>query len=274
MATYAIGDIHGCFDELEALLKLINFNPQKDRLWFVGDLVNRGKHSLKVLRFIYSLGEAATVVLGNHDLYLLSLEYRPHLIKKFPELEEIFAAPDCQKLLSWLQTKSLLHYDENLGYLMVHAGLLPDWDLAKALALAKEVADVMGGLKQKDFFQHMEGNKPDLWQEDLQGFDRWRFIVNCFTRMRFCDKNGRLNLTCKAKIGEQPPNYFPWFKIANRKSKNLKIIFGHWAALKATVDEPLLYPIDTGCVWGGSLSALRLEDEKIFSVKNLVENVQ
>lgn len=266
MATYAIGDIHGCYSELEALLAAINFDAKRDQLWFVGDLVNRGAFSLRVLRFVYSLGQAAIVVLGNHDLHLLALRYQEKLLDHFPHLQEIFLAPDGVELLKWLEMRPLLHYDRSLGYLLVHAGLPPQWDLEKAEALAKEVEEVLRGPKQKDFFQHMYGNKPDLWQENLHGWGRWRFIINCFTRIRFCDMEGRLNLTCKAKLGEQPPGYLPWFQIPNRQSKNLKIVFGHWAALEGKAYEPSVYALDTGCVWGGALSALRLEDTKMFSV--------
>lgn len=267
MTTYAIGDVHGCLVALNKLLKKINFTPKKDKLWFVGDVVNRGQQSLETLRFLYSLGDDAVLVLGNHDLHLIALQFHQEIIAKFPQLQAIFSADDCDELLRWLQKKPLLHYDSALGYAMVHAGLPPQWDLNLAQSCAKEVESALQGAHSAEFFRHMYGNKPDLWQDNLQGWDRLRFITNCLTRIRFCDINGRLNLTCSAKVGSQPPNYMPWFKVPERKSKNLKIIFGHWAALEGKTDEPLIYPLDSGCSWGKSLTAMRLEDGALFSTE-------
>ena len=182
----------------------------------------------------------------------------------------IFAAPDCDELLFWLQKQPLFHYDDQLKYVMIHAGLPPQWDLDCAKSCAKEVEKTLSGPTSRDFLLHMYGNKPDFWQEDLIGWPRLRFITNCFSRIRFCDIYGRLNLTCNAKIGLQPKKYIPWFKVPNRKSKNLKIVFGHWAALEGETDELRAYALDTGCVWGKSLTAMRLEDGCCFSVKSQI----
>lgn len=270
MATYAIGDIHGCLEELEDLLSLVNFDKSKDKLWLVGDLVNRGKNSLGVLRFIYNLGDNAIVVLGNHDLYLLylfSLQNNKELLDKFPKFEPISQAKDRNELLHWLRKRPLLHYDQSLNYVMTHAGLPPQWGIDEAILYSKEVEQALHGEKHIDFLHHIEGNKPDKWEDSLVGYDRLRCIVNYLTRMRFCDINGHLNLSCKAQLGSQPQNYMPWFKVPWRKNKNVKIIFGHWAALSGITDEPSIFALDTGCVWGKTLTAMRLEDGVFFSVK-------
>lgn len=271
MSTYAIGDIHGCFKELQALLAEVAFNSKNDSLWFVGDLVNRGPQSVEVLRFIRDLGSSARVVLGNHDLYTLYIQKHRQFLKYFPGLQSIFAVADSDDLLSWLRQRPLLHYDATLGYVMVHAGIYPFWSLSEAKFHAKEVEDVIRSDKFSDFLDCIEGDKPDQWSENLKGFDRLRFIVNSFTRMRFCDAQGRLNLNCKAKIGLQPKGYIPWFLVPNRKVYKEKIIFGHWAALDGQISDchANVYALDTGCAWGNSLTAMRLEDERIFRVKKV-----
>lgn len=267
MPTYAIGDIHGCLSEFEALLHLLDFTPKKDKLWLTGDLVNRGPYSLETLRFVRSLGSSVSLVLGNHDLNLLALQYRLNWRKNFPYLQAIFQAPDCPELLQWLRMHQLLHHDPELNFTMIHAGLPPQWDLQQAQICAKEAEAVLHSPEHALFFHHMYGEKPEQWNENLQGWERLRFIVNCFTRMRFCDKDGRLNLTCKSTIGSQPSSYMPWFKVPNRRSKDLKIIFGHWASLAGRAETPNVYALDTGCVYGGYLTALRLEDEEKFEIK-------
>jgi bis(5'-nucleosyl)-tetraphosphatase (symmetrical) len=267
MSTYAIGDIHGCLVELEALLEKIKFTPGKDKLWFVGDLVNRGPHSLETLRFIHSLSNDVILVLGNHDMHLLALEHNRELLVHFPDLQPIFSAPDCAILLRWLQKQPLLHHDNELGYLMVHAGVPMQWDLTTAKARAKEVENALWGTNSIDFLHHIYGNKPDFWEENLAGWERLRFITNCLTRIRFCNTQGALNLTCNTKVGLQPKEYQPWFSIPERKSQSIKIIFGHWAALEGKTNEPSVYALDTGCVWGNKLTAMRLEDGIFFDVK-------
>ena len=266
MAIYAIGDVHGCLPELQKLLKTITFNQDCDKLWFTGDIVGRGDYSLKTLRFIKSLGESASTVLGNHDIYLLYLQYHHKLINNFPTLRSILAASDAADLLYWVRQQPLLHHDIDNGFVIVHAGILPTWTLDEAKAYAKEVEDVLRGNSYADFLSKIEGNKPDSWSENLTGFDRLRFIINVFTRMRFCNAESHLNLTCTTELGKQPPSYMPWFTVPNRKTKNVKIVYGHWAALMGNTYEPLVYGIDTGCVYGNKLTALRLDDEKKFFV--------
>lgn len=262
MPTYAIGDIQGCDDELGELLKLIHFKPDRDELWFVGDLVNRGPKSLAALRRIYALGDNAIVVLGNHDLHLLAVARTSvDRLRKDDTLEDILKAPDREKLLDWLQSRPLLHHDAAMGgqgYTMIHAGLAPQWTLKTAQALAREVeialADDAEGL-----FEHMYGNKPDVWSDELVGYDRLRFVVNCFTRLRFCDPEGRIDLKLKGAIEKAPVPFIPWFRVPERKSRDHRIICGHWSALGLHQSDNII-SIDTGCLWGASLCAWRLDE--------------
>lgn len=266
MATYAIGDIQGCHDELLQLLELIRFNPQTDRLWFTGDLVNRGPRSLETLRFVKGLGEAARTVLGNHDLHLLALWQNQHRhFKSNDTLGEIFAAEDGERLLEWLRRQPLMHYDAGLGMAMIHAGLPPQWDRDTALRCAAEVETVLQGERFHEFLGHMYGNKPAQWSESLRGWDRLRFIVNCFTRLRFCTPEGKLDFKQKGKPGSQDGEHQPWFKLPQRKSRDLPIVFGHWSTLGLHLEDNVC-AIDTGCLWGGALTALRLEDREVFSL--------
>jgi len=267
MPTYAIGDVQGCYDELQALLECIALNPAKDQLWFAGDLVNRGHQSLQVLRFIRNLPNAV-VVLGNHDIYLFSLA-NGHPFKDHT-LHDVLAAPDCQELVDWLRHQPLLHYDADLGYLMTHAGLFPPWSLAQAQRYAQEVEAV---LQRDDYAAHLDllyGNQPDQWREDLSGYDRLRFITNAFTRMRFCTSDGKLDFTCVGKVGSQPDNLLAWFQVPHRAVGNISIVFGHWAALEGRTQTRGVFGLDTGCAWGGSLTAMRLEDGQQFSVPSKI----
>jgi len=264
MSTYAIGDVQGCYDELQDLLQLIAFDSSKDYLWFAGDLVNRGPKSLEVLRLVKSFGKKAVVVLGNHDLYLLSIANGHPFKDHF--LYEVLAAPDCGELLEWLRHQPLLHYDAQLNYTMVHAGLPPQWSGEQAKRYAAEVAVMLRSDKYVEFLKHLYGNKPTQWSSSLHGWNRLRFITNALTRIRFCDAQGNLDLTVKGEIGSQPAGYMPWFEVPERASKNQKIIFGHWAALQGKVNEPNVFALDTGCVWGGYLTAMRLEDGQRFAV--------
>ncbi|MEN8106941.1 MAG: symmetrical bis(5'-nucleosyl)-tetraphosphatase [Pseudomonadota bacterium] len=260
MAVYAIGDIQGCYDELQALLARIDFNPDRDRLWFAGDLVNRGPKSLETLRFIRGLGDGAVSVLGNHDLHLLAAAHGYPLNHDDHTLDAILTAPDRDALIDWLQRQPLLHHDAQLGFTIVHAGLPPQWDLALASACAREVEIVLQGDRPKAFIEHMYGNKPKRWSESLAGWDRLRFIVNCLTRMRFCNADGKLEFRCKGAPGKQREGYYPWFEIPWRSSKDMHIIFGHWSTLGAR-DGPGIYPIDSACLWGGQLTALRIDTD-------------
>lgn len=268
MATYAIGDIQGCFDSLLRLLDKINFDSHCDTLWFTGDLVNRGPKSLEVLRFIKNL-KNTHIVLGNHDLYLLSIVYTGvDLDLENNSLQTILNAPDKEELCTWLRNRSLLHHDSDLGYTLVHAGLPPQWNLNKAMACAQEVEVVLRGKQYKDFLKNMYGNEPSQWNDSLIGWGRLRFITNCLTRLRFCDIKGNLELTSKG-VRTTSNNYFPWFKLPNRLSKDLNILFGHWAALQGQTNESNVFALDTGCVWGRCLTAMRLEDKVRISINCL-----
>lgn len=267
MPTYAIGDIQGCFVELEMLLEQIHFNYHQDTLWFTGDLVNRGPRSLEVLRFVKALGEKHVIVLGNHDLHLLAVAYGVRDLHKNDTLDEILAAPDKNELMDWLRHRPLLHYDKLTEYVMVHAGLAPIWDLNQARWLAQEVEGILRGPSPETFLKNIYGNQPDRWNDNLSGIERWRCIINFLTRMRFCYADGRLDLTYKGEIAGKPIDLIPWFDVSNRKNVNEKIIIGHWAALNGKSDAPNIYPLDTGCVWGNCLTAMRLEDRKRFNVR-------
>lgn len=264
MTTYAIGDIQGCFDELQQLLRLIKFDQTNDRLWFVGDLVNRGAKSLEVLRFVKQLGNAV-VVLGNHDLYLLSLFHNKNPLQKAHNLQPVLEAHDSQELIDWLRCLPLLYHEQKPDYVLVHAGIYPKWTLKEAKQCAKEVENVLRSDDYINFLEKMYGNQPDIWDEKLTGIKRLRFIINCFSRMRYCDKDGKLDLEATYPPIMAPPGYIPWFAFPERKIKN-KIIFGHWASLQGEAKTENIFALDTGCVWGGSLTAMRLEDGEKFSI--------
>ncbi len=266
MATYAIGDIQGCYHELIALLNKIQFNPQHDFLWFTGDLVNRGKHSYEVLKTIKDLGAHAITVLGNHDLHLLAVYHGVVKLKEKDSFHDVLNAPDCAELCEWLQQQPLFIYNEKLNFAMVHAGLAPQWQLADAQRLAKEVQTVLCSNKAIEFFHHMYGDIPDHWDESLTYWPRLRVITNFMTRVRFCDERGKLDLHYKGVIGKQPAGLLPWFDVPTRKSKNIRIIFGHWAALSGQSDDISVFALDTGCCYGNCLTALRLEDQARITV--------
>ncbi|QUX90856.1 diadenosine tetraphosphatase [Marinomonas sp. A3A] len=265
MATYVIGDLQGCLTPLIQLLEQINYHPEQDKLWFAGDLINRGEESLETLRFIKSLGNNATIVLGNHDLHLLAVSHGYGKLKRGDTLAEILTAGDRDDLMDWLRHQPLFHYDEQLNTVMTHAGIPPCWDLKKAQTLAKEVEDKLKSDSVDDFFATMYGNKPDQWSEDLTGLDRLRAITNYLTRMRFCDENSKLDLESKEGINTATKGYAPWFNYPTKVPKDCHIVFGHWAALEGKTQKERIHALDTGCVWGGSLTALRLEDRQRFS---------
>jgi len=267
MSTYVIGDVQGCFYQLQQLLTHIQFHPQRDTLWFTGDLVNRGPQSLEVLRFVKSLNNKSKIVLGNHDLHLLAVFYGARQMNPGDTFTDILMAPDAPELMYWLKSQSLFYYDEQSNIALVHAGVAPMWTIEKAVALAHEVEVVLCGDGYINFFKNMYGNEPALWQENLTGHDRLRCITNYFTRMRFCRADGRLDLFAKVEIKYANDDLIPWFALPNRVNANHKIMFGHWAALGGIADAPNVYALDTGCVWGNCLTALRLEDGKRFSVK-------
>ncbi len=261
MAIYAIGDVQGCFDELTALVEKIAFKPELDQLWFVGDLVNRGPKSLETLRWVKSLGGAAITVLGNHDLHLLAAYAKVKPVAKSSSLAPTLRARDAEELVDWLRHRPLMHYDSRLNIAMVHAGLVPQWNIANALACAKEVEEILRSKKYMDFLKNMYGDTPNQWDKTLTGWARLRVITHSFTRLRYCDPGGTMNLTDKGPPGTQGPRIQPWYKISSRKSKNTTIVFGHWSTLGYR-DTHNVIATDTGCLWGGSLTAVRIGGAK------------
>lgn len=265
MSTYAIGDIQGCLEPLQCLLKKIAFDPAKDKLWLAGDLINRGPDTLATLRFLYSIRTSLVIVLGNHDLHFLAVAYGLRKKSQYDTLDELLQAPDCAELIQWLRQQKLLHHDPALGFTLVHAGIPPQWELAQAQACAREVEAVLQSDAIAEYLATMYGNKPSCWEDGLQGQERLRLITNYFTRMRFCNAHGELELATKESADAAPVGYAPWFSFAERKTKHEKILFGHWAALEGHTNIPNIYALDTGCVWGGALTAMRLEDSQKFS---------
>lgn len=263
MAIYAIGDVQGCHAELVRLMEKIGFDPAHDELWFVGDLVNRGAESLQVLRLVKSLGDRAITVLGNHDLHLLAVAEGIADAHPSDTLDEILAAPDCAELLAWLRQQRMLHVQDD--YVLLHAGLLPDWTIAQAQALAREVEAQLRGPDYKKFLDHMYGNQPNVWDDGLTGYKRLRVITNALTRMRICTLQGEMEFKFKGEQYKIPAGYVPWFDVPNRASREATVIFGHWSAL-GLVAEKNLIALDTGCLWGGPLTAIRLDDRAIFQV--------
>ncbi|MBC8025642.1 MAG: symmetrical bis(5'-nucleosyl)-tetraphosphatase [Steroidobacteraceae bacterium] len=261
MARFAIGDIQGCCDELKSLLGRCNYSADRDELWFVGDLVNRGPQSLETLRFVRSLGANATVVLGNHDLHLLALAHGSKRKSKDGDtLDAILDAPDRDQLLEWLEGRPLAVYDEPRGDFLVHAGLVPEWTPREAAKYAREVEALLRD-DARSLFDAMYGNKPDKWDATLRGTDRMRFLINVFTRMRFCTRDGRVDLKAKGAPGQQSEDLLPWFDVPGRASRDIRVVCGHWSTLGLKRRKDLL-ALDTGCVWGGSLTAVNLDVEE------------
>lgn len=263
MATYAIGDVQGCMSELAALLRAFSFDAKHDRLWFVGDLVNRGPASLEVLRFVRSLGTAAFVVLGNHDLHLLCVAEGVAESRPDDTLDAVLAAPDRDDLLDWLRTRQMMLADQDR--VLVHAGLLPQWTVGKALELAREVESTLQGTGYRNFLAQLYGSQPTAWSDSLAGPARTRVIVNAMTRMRFCTDEGVMEFRAKGGIEAAPPGYRAWFEVPGRRSAEATVVCGHWSALGLRI-EPRLLALDSGCIWGGHLSAVRLQDRRLFQV--------
>ena len=267
MVDYALGDIQGCFDALQRLLEKIKFDDQTDRLWFVGDLVNRGPKSLQTLRFIKNLPLTPRIALGNHDLHLLCQIFLPNQKPKSDDtLRAVLNAPDREELGHWLRAQRLLHHDPNLNIVMTHAGIAPCWNLTEAKAYAKEFEAVLSSEKFIVFLKNMYGNSPNHLSKNITSIERLRVICNYFTRMRFCDANGHLELTGKGVPLHPPEHMYPWYAVPTRCSLDVDLIFGHWAALKGHCPITNLHAIDTGCVWGGPLTALRLYDKQRFHI--------
>jgi bis(5'-nucleosyl)-tetraphosphatase (symmetrical) len=249
-----------------ALLDLIQFDPLKDQLWFAGDLVNRGKNSLDVLRFVKNLGAKQITVLGNHDFHLLAVGNDCQSLRPEDTVQDILNALDRDELLNWLRYQKLLYHDTQLNFILVHAGISPEWDLDTAKACAQEVEDILKSDQYVELLPHLYGDTPVAWHENLQGWKRYRFIVNVFARMRYCDENGHLDLQEKGPLGQQAEDLYPWFNAPMRKPIQQNIIFGHWAALNGITNTPKIFTVDTGCAWGHRLTAMRLEDQKRFSI--------
>ncbi len=261
MATYAIGDLQGCYTAFRRLLDIIQFNPTSDKLWLVGDIVNRGPDSLSLLRYIKQVGSSVVMVLGNHDLHLLAVAAGITKSRYSDTLQPILNAPDRSELLDWLRHQKLFYAEDE--YAMVHAGLLPSWPVAQAQQLAYEVENALRDDNAAEFLTHMYGNEPDYWQAAWTGYARLRVIINAMTRMRVCTLDGRMNFEFKADLQSIPSGFLPWFKHPQRASKTHTVIFGHWSALGLHLNGNLI-ALDTGCVWGRQLTAIRLEDRKVF----------
>ena len=263
MAIYAVGDIQGCHAELVGLLETICFDATVDKLWLVGDLVNRGPGSLDVLRLVKDLGDSAITVLGNHDLHLLAVAAGVAELHHSDTLDEVLNAPDSKDLMNWLRNQRLLHSEG--GYLLVHAGLLPQWSIEQAISLAHEVEQALREDNYAVFLERMYGNFPHRWDDNLTGYKRLRVIVNALTRMRICTPKGEMEFRFKGEPDKIPSGYLPWFQVPNRGSEDTAVIFGHWSALGLRVEKRVI-ALDTGCLWGGPLSALRLEDRQLFQI--------
>jgi bis(5'-nucleosyl)-tetraphosphatase (symmetrical) len=263
VTRYAIGDVQGCNDELQALMARLCFSADRDQLYFVGDLVNRGPASLQVLRFVRSLGDNAVVVLGNHDLHLLAVAHGVRRNKKMDTLDDVLEASDRDELLEWLITRPLAHIDahkDGQTDLMVHAGLVPQWTVSKTVELAREVESALRD-DPSSVFDHMYGDEPERWSDDLPRKDKLRFTINVLTRLRVCTADGRVDLKWKGKPPSANSSYQPWFDAEPRASRDARVIFGHWSAL-GFVQRNGVVGLDSGCVWGGSLTAFDLDSER------------
>jgi bis(5'-nucleosyl)-tetraphosphatase (symmetrical) len=269
MATYAVGDIQGCFASFKHLLQEIGFNSQTDRLWLVGDLINRGTDSLGVLRWARAHESAIVTVLGNHDLHALAMAEGFVEMHRCDTLQELLNAPDAGELLRWLRNQRMAYAEGD--YLMVHAGVLPQWDARQTLELAAEVETRLRGQDYRYLLSHMYGNQPCHWQDDLHGVSRLRVIINALTRLRICTQAGEMDFRFKGVAKDIPAGYLPWFDMPVRRSADSVLVFGHWSALGLLLRNNLI-ALDTGCLWGGQLSALRLEDRRLFQVPCAAED--
>ena len=274
MAIYAIGDIQGCYDSLQYLLEKLDFSPEKDQLWLVGDLVNRGKKSLKTVKFVKSLGDSAITVLGNHDISLIAMHYGA--IPASPTLKKFLNSKHREELIDWLRNQPVFHVDESLGVCMSHAGISPQWTLKQATAFAKEIETPLRGNNTGKWLAEVYGNKPNLWKDDLKSYDRHRYILNAFMRMRYCNvKDGSLDFKLNGVPKIKNPSstkQIPWFLLKGRKHIPLRIIFGHWSSLGYYHDDNVT-SLDTGCVWGRQLTAVRVDDKAMPLVSQTCVNL-
>ncbi|MES2623802.1 MAG: symmetrical bis(5'-nucleosyl)-tetraphosphatase [Pseudomonadota bacterium] len=271
MATFAVGDIQGCYDQLRRLLDKAAFTPETDRLWCVGDMINRGPQSLQTLRFLKSLGTSVVAVLGNHDLHFLAVASGAFRDAKVNTMQDLMNAPDCIELFDWVRTRPLA-YNEKLAtqkgdkdFLMVHAGIPPNWTFEKAVACSKEVEEVLQGTDFIPFLERMYGDQPDVWDDKLTGTDRLRVITNILTRIRFCTLEGRMNLKIKTSANTAPANFQPWYNF-QKLPKDRIMLFGHWATLEGHTGISNIHALDTGCVWRRCMTLMRLEDGERISV--------
>ena len=260
MSTYIFGDIQGCYDELLALLEQVHFEPDVDRLWFAGDLINRGPKNLETMQFIMGLNDPI-VVLGNHDLHFLAVAMGAQDVMPTDTIADILDSQQSSQIVDFIRAQKLAHHDPASGFTMVHAGIPPFWDLPTLLRRANEVESVLSGTAFERFLTDMYGNEPSKWKDELTGNTRLRVITNYLTRLRYCDTDGTLEL--KHKASKRPQGFEPWFNI--QRTTAMKIVFGHWAALDGVTNQPNIVALDTGCVWGRKLTAMRLEDRQIFS---------
>lgn len=267
MSTYAIGDVQGCYDPLVSLLQHINFDPDQDTLWFCGDLINRGPQNIEVLRFVRSLGKAAISLAGNHDLALLAVADGHYKPKKKDTFSDVLDAPDVAELLEYIRQLKFAHADDKLGFMMVHAGIPPAWSQDEALKFALEAEEFFASERYADFLPVMIQDEPSAWADDLDELDRIRFITNALTRMRFVTEDGHLDFKTKGGLTDEN-SHLAWFNAKARGQDKLQILFGHWAALMGFCPVKHIHALDTGCVWGGTLTAYRLEDNMRFSIEN------
>ena len=264
MSTYVVGDIQGCHAALEELLAALNFDRTQDTLWITGDLVNRGENSLAVLRWCVAHDDCVVAVLGNHDLHLLAVAegfVPPH---RKDTLDMILAAPDREALLTWLRHRPMLHRDGS--WMMLHAGLAPEWSAEAAQSLAVELETALRGPDWRTFLAQMYGNEPNRWSPNLHGQERLRFIANVLTRTRYLHLDGSLEFQHKLGLDSKPTGLTPWFDFPGRASQHVRILFGHWSTLGLMIREDVI-ALDTGCLWGGALTAFRLDDEQCFQVR-------
>ncbi len=267
MATYAVGDVQGCYEPLMCLLKRVKFDHNQDQLWFVGDLINRGPQSLEVLQLARSLGEQAKIVLGNHDLHFLAVATGMRPARGKDTLDAILQSPECDDLVDWLRRQPLFYTDAKLGYSMVHAGIPPGWSLARIQMRALEVEQMLRSSRYLDFLDDMYGDEPLRWTKHLRGMERLRVITNYLTRMRFCTADGTLDLMDKTHAESSREGFLPWYRFPNPSLENHKLVFGHWAALDGKVETRNIFALDTGCAWGGRLTLMRLDDGNFFRCK-------
>ena len=261
MAIYAVGDIQGCYDSLRALLDKAEFDPSTDMLWSVGDLINRGPKDYEVLNFCMALGDSFNAVLGNHDLHFLAVALGYQKRKSGDTFKKVLKSSNLDEITHWLRQRPLAHYDKARNALLVHAGVPPQWSAKKTVKLAREVQQAVADDEQSRlYFANMYGDDPRIWKKDLTGVKRWRIITNYLTRMRFCNRKGRIDLKSKAGVDQAPKGYMPWFAVPDRKTAEKNLFFGHWAALMGKTNHPNVYALDTGCVWGGEMTLVDIEN--------------